>query len=58
MKWDAFDDIRTPAAWLDQAKELTETPRRRRRTWSPRAKGRSSPPACARRWWGRPLRPP
>ena len=39
MKWDAFDDIRTPAAWLDQAKELTETPRRRRRTWSPRAKG-------------------
>ena len=39
MKWDAFDDIRTPAAWLDQAKELTETPRRQRRTWSPRAKG-------------------
>lgn len=39
MKWDAFDDIRTPAAWLDQAKELTETPCRRRRTWSPRAKG-------------------
>ena len=38
MKWDAFDDIRTPAAWLDQARELTETPRRRR-TWSPRAKG-------------------
>ena len=32
MKWDVFDDIRTPAAWLDQAKELTETPRRRRRT--------------------------
>ena len=39
MKWDAYDDIRTPAAWLDQAKELTETPRSRRRTWSPRAKG-------------------
>lgn len=39
MKWDAFDDICTPAAWLDQAKELIETPRRRRRTWSPRTKG-------------------
>lgn len=39
MKWDAFDDIRTPAAWLDQAKELIETPCRRRQTWSPRAKG-------------------
>ena len=39
MKWDAFDDICPPAAWLDQAKELIETPRRRRRTWSPRTKG-------------------
>ena len=39
MKWEAFDHIRAPQAWLDQAKALADAPARRRRTWSPRAKG-------------------